>query len=662
MRIALVLVFLLFTAGSPPDYTHHVWFPFISGGGERMSTYYISTTGDDGDPGTLAEPWRHISKANSTLVAGDTVEIRVGTYDEIIRPDNNGTSGNRITYTNYQDEIVTVRGELGEHEIVNLNSRSYITIDGLRITHVDDITGVKFGWITMRYAGCEHNLIHDCVLIRAGNPETLYNANYLERGIIVYSAAKYNVIEDNYIRGHDIGIFVTRGPQYTEIVGNTVRHTGISCIVIGTSYSVIQGTLIEDNVIEYSYSEDGIQFEPDYDAGDPSTDVSNRGTIIRNNVIRHNAENAIDLKGVKYVVIEDNLIYGTIGSSDGPVFGWNRNSLATILRGTGTSSEDVIIRNNVIYDNSSYTALYAGYLVYNNTFVSNNRDYTGPDSHEPGHVWEGANHRTGGAVIEVILNNIFVGHYTAEVGIYTVNIHIDYNLYYNSDGELFEDRTADQILNWANWLARLVASPTVTGKDINSVIGDPLFTVAPEHPQWNVTEYIKSDFSLGVGSPAIDAGTHMTECSGGGTGVAITVDDARFFFDGYGIVAGDDIVVGTDEVTITDINYGTDVITVDQVITWIDNDPVSLPYNGAAPDIGALESGGATTTTTTVSTTSTATLSTTSTTSTTTLAPPSLQAGLIVNCAMGTRHFRTLTAAEVVARNALAASLIARGF
>ena len=53
---------------------------------------------------------------------------------------------------------------------------------------------------------------------------------------------------------------------------------------------------------------------------------------------------------------------------------------------------------------------------------------------------------------------------------------------------------------------------------------------------------------------------------------------------------GDDIVVGTDEVTITDIDYSANIITVDQSISWSDGDPVSLSYNGDAPDIGAKES------------------------------------------------------------------------
>ena len=45
--------------------------------------YYIdqnNPSASDQNPGTISQPWRTITKANQTLVAGDTVYIRAGTY------------------------------------------------------------------------------------------------------------------------------------------------------------------------------------------------------------------------------------------------------------------------------------------------------------------------------------------------------------------------------------------------------------------------------------------------------------------------------------------------------------------------------------------------------------------------------------------------------
>jgi len=98
------------------------------------------------------------------------------------------------------------------------------------------------------------------------------------------------------------------------------------------------------------------------------------------------------------------------------------------------------------------------------------------------------------------------------------------------------------------------------------------------------------DFELASGSALIDAGTYFTEANGGGTGTSVTLDDARYFSDGNGLVTGDQIQIGTDTVTITDVNYGTNVITISRSITWVDNDDVSMIYYGSAQDVGVNES------------------------------------------------------------------------
>ena len=97
------------------------------------------------------------------------------------------------------------------------------------------------------------------------------------------------------------------------------------------------------------------------------------------------------------------------------------------------------------------------------------------------------------------------------------------------------------------------------------------------------------NFTLTDTSPCIDDAAWLTLCNGGGSGTSITVDDSRYFYPGYGVINGDEITVGTDDVIVTDVNYGTNVITVTPSITWSDNDPVSLRYSGSAPDIGAYE-------------------------------------------------------------------------
>ena len=74
------------------------------------STYYVATTGNDTNPGTLAQPWRTIQRAANLMVAGDSVLIRGGTYYQSVNPTRSGTQSDPITYTAYDTESVFVDG------------------------------------------------------------------------------------------------------------------------------------------------------------------------------------------------------------------------------------------------------------------------------------------------------------------------------------------------------------------------------------------------------------------------------------------------------------------------------------------------------------------------------------------------------------------------
>jgi hypothetical protein len=101
------------------------------------------------------------------------------------------------------------------------------------------------------------------------------------------------------------------------------------------------------------------------------------------------------------------------------------------------------------------------------------------------------------------------------------------------------------------------------------------------------------DLRLLADSPCIDAGAYPTRItSPAGSGTQFQVEDARYFIDGWGIphVQGDEIqLAGGQAARITDIHYETNLITVDRVLTWTQNQGVSLAYQGAAPDLGAYE-------------------------------------------------------------------------
>ena len=569
------------------------------------ATYYVDgANGRDANPGTKDQPWQTLTKANETLRPGDTVLIRAGVYNDVIAPKRSGEPGQRITYTRYGNEQVVVQGTPAASAIVTIN-RSYIVVDGLEIRYGHNNNGPRWrrqrwAWVSINGENATHNEIRNLRMVRDGDPTTLYRDGYFDRAIAI-SRAKHNLITGNYIRGLNQGIHINQAAQYNRILNNHITETSQSAIVVGSSSGVMQGNLIEGNVLERSGIEDGIQFMPDYQAVNLPSDISNFGTVVRNNIIRYNAENAIDLKGAAYVVIEGNIIYGSIGSSNGGLNGWNRNALAAISRGKDTSVSDIIVRRNILYDNANGVRVYDRYKVYNNTILFNNRDYEGSES-----AWEprgsanfaGIAERDKGTARLGIKNNIVGGHRNAGEIVVRVSgssdLDIDYNLYFHPDHLQFLDfRTTGNMQAYAfdEWLTFLANHRGVIGNEENSlVVSDPRLTYGQGFP---AGELDPRDFDPLPDSPVVNRGGPLTFAMSAGSGREIQVEDAGYFFDGYGIVSADWIRVGDNPpARIVAIDYARDRITLDRALDWAKDDWVTLPYNGDAPDIGARELGG----------------------------------------------------------------------
>ena len=98
------------------------------------NAYYVATSGNDSNAGTSAAPWRTIRHAADTMVAGDTVYIRSGTYNEHVRTSHSGTSGSYITFAAYPGETPIFDGT-GVPECENgfIINQSYIKLVGIEL-------------------------------------------------------------------------------------------------------------------------------------------------------------------------------------------------------------------------------------------------------------------------------------------------------------------------------------------------------------------------------------------------------------------------------------------------------------------------------------------------------------------------------------------------
>ncbi len=582
------------------------------------ATYHVATNGTDAAAGTLAAPWRTLRKANQTLQAGDTVLVHGGTYNETIVPARSGAAGRPIVYMRYNADPVEVTGESATLKgIVALGwdlasgsvgaARSYIIIDGfiLRYRFASQLPDVpvfsnRFGHVVVDNSQSVHNEIRNCVIEQPGGGLANFEKDFRQAGILV-GFAQHTVIEGNDISGMWIGVWLCgEAPRYNIVRGNYIHDVGSSGIDIAdpeTGETGLQGNLIEWNMIDGSANEDGIQFEPNYQS-DFSV-ASNRGTIIRGNIIRGCAENAFDLKGASRIVIEGNVVCANTGDDDGPVGGNDRfGGMGGVIHGgTGTegvpsATGDVVIRNNVFFDNFGAILVESGYKVYNNTIVANNRDYTGSNSSwratpGPGFTALLAYDNTDCA----ILNNIIMEHAQCEASLNTsglVNADINHNIYAHAGGAQFAEAggAAFTKLTFTQWQQRL-ASRGIRGAEANSLEANPQFRSVTALPTGYETTL---DFNLANGSPAIDKGGALTRVRTTGSGTSLPVDDSRFFHDGFGVTTGDSIVIGTrGTAVITAINPSTHVLTLNRSMSWSAGDPVYRPFHGSAPDMGALE-------------------------------------------------------------------------
>jgi hypothetical protein len=155
------------------------------------TTYCVSTSGSDSNPGTSGSPWETIQKAAKTMVAGDTVIVYAGTYSEAVTASTSGISSNRITYRVNTGDTVTVNKFV--------LSGSYITLDGFTVTNTASGWGIAGIYISGSYV-----IVQNCKPLSNNCP-----------GIYTDAASSYCQLLSNYIKDSGwVGIEL-RGMHHT---------------------------------------------------------------------------------------------------------------------------------------------------------------------------------------------------------------------------------------------------------------------------------------------------------------------------------------------------------------------------------------------------------------------------------------------------------------
>ena len=500
--------------------------------------YFISTNGDDKNAGTLQSPWKTISKANETLRPGDTLLLRQGSYRETISPINDGTEKAPIIYSGYGNEIAVIHYRPSG---AYLSGRSYIIIQKLHFENCNY-------FIRSYPDGFDHCIIRECVMKK----QTGWC------GIEIGDGCSFNKILNNYIDSDGIEgdcIHIGKdeigekfGAQYNLVEGNEcfgAMHGGICCAGDKTQFNIIRNNYIHDigdNAIatgafaRWTLIEGNRIYNPgtDYD-GASAMQIRSEDTIIRNNIMYHDLDQEIENGAAALVLqstdelpfVRNNYIYhNVIYNFNHKNTQWHGIQLADLNAEVQFGPN--IFKNNIIYKNGMGEN--SGYQVA----------YTRATKTIPADFFDG---------------NLICREKSSENVIY-----------------FFEYNRAKLTLNQAKQLYPGIFQSS-------NIDASPLFV-----------DEQNFDFHFQQYSPCIDAGVFLTKITASGSGTEIQVEDAGYFCDGWGVVEGDMIKIGSRPAAqIVNIDYKNNVITIDQSISYQQEESVSLSYSGAAPDIGAFE-------------------------------------------------------------------------
>jgi len=309
------------------------------------ATYHVATNGNDSNTGTQSQPWRTIQHAAETMVAGDTVIVHEGTYDEDVSLVRSGSKGKRITFR-ASGKAVTKRFRVGDFD--------HITIDGFEMTNSDD-TG-----LFMRFSGDHieilNNTIHDTramwgvilaegdhVLIKDNRYYTSQPTDGSDRTVFTLSGTN-GIMEGNEI-GPAIDIDAFRMFGHNHVVRRNYVHN-VTCSGSGAHVDVFQtfgvnggesyDIVFENNVV--------VDFEGQLCMTENNQDPDFHDWDIRNNVFV-NVPVQANL-GISNMRWYNNTFYD-VGSGNRLVFSGSDNRPKGICNGLQIVNNIVIPADNV---------------------------------------------------------------------------------------------------------------------------------------------------------------------------------------------------------------------------------------------------------------------------------------------------------------------------
>jgi len=340
------------------------------------STYYVATKGNDSNPGTRENPWLTIQHAAKVAVAGDTVLVRGGIYNESVAfPSSGNIANGYITFEGYPGETAVLDGAgldipNGQWGLFTFKDVSYVVAEGFELRNYKTAS-LKDVPIGIYVLGAGHGLqivnnrIHNIETEAKTNPRQCGSDAF---GLTVYGTKAPQAIDSIAISGNEISQLKTGCSETLSLDGNVKNFAVVNNLVHDN-----------DNIAIGAIGFEGVSPDPAYDQ---ARDGEIRGNTVYNissygnpDYGRQYAADGIYVDGGTRIVIEQNLVHHTDLGIE----------LASEHLGRVTSR--VTARNNVVYGANSAGISIGGYgakhggtdhcMVVNNTLFGNDTKKTG---------------------------------------------------------------------------------------------------------------------------------------------------------------------------------------------------------------------------------------------------------------------------------------------
>jgi hypothetical protein len=537
--------------------------PCLLGFSGQAATYYVATNGIDSNLGTLAFPFQTMHKAATVMTNGDVLYIRGGFY--------NCTNSSIAWQFDPKANSLTVSNYPGETPVFG-NFQPAYTIPEL--FSIYNRTNIKIFGMTAT------NCARTCHLISSTNCEIGYCT-------FAYSPTNF---------GAPLIYIHNNAPS------NWVHHCTLHDVRVVTTPQTDQGEIIwiggnSDYVDDFSFA-NRIENCEAWNGGHSTIEIRAPMTIVRSNYFH----NAPWIWWNDYQQLGGHREIDTEPAATNCVIEWNRCAYAgQPIANNGANGIEISSAGNIIRFNTVIWNQNGGIVIATKDpwpwVADNNHIYQNTIAWNGRGQWWVTNYTlsTYGYADKCAVK------FAQGYGVGSTNdVFVNNVLAYNQGINVNAKPPGGTVIT--NWIRLYVGTtPRILKNWINNVNGDPLFmNISDTNRVFSGGVTVLGDpidattlnLSLQATSPCIDAGQFLTTITNSsGSGTSFNVADPGFFYNGYGVVPGDQIQLQgqTVRARILTVNYATGQITVEASLTWTQGQGVALAYSGAAPDMGAYE-------------------------------------------------------------------------